>query len=815
MADRFVLLDDGADRQRDEFPPESDDPSFGGQFDDDPYQSSADDSPDSADEADSVSGSDSDEDDDSHSRPSHAHNPWDNDQTSSSLGSIADAGAGDEGELNPPEGTAREVAMHAWGELSIHRMHATTQARLAVGLQYAIVGINIATALMATIETQVVVDDLEAAVTEDATNISGLRLLMVLMPLSSGLCLALLKGFNPGIKAAALEYSSAAIRSEIYRWRTRTGEYAWGTRSGSRQAGAAGVDAAAAAAGAEAERQQMDQEDELRCRKRFREHVSHLSHGSSIGNVEMSYRGGVPAWHGNDRETAYGQAATAKSAASILDFGLGRAGGVDTAGGAEPRLGEASTAAAAAAAAGGGGRNVGTRSLQLQFAEDAKRVASVAQQRELSALWRGSPYHLTAAAVYDRDDDGYDEVAYDDYIEFRLNPVLGMYRSKVPTLELQLQACQLGIYCLTALSVLLSAMDITLWLPLTLLLTTSISAVGDGPLQLQPKLLATNHALTQLKELQLWWSSLERHERDILFNFEVLVDGVESAYLAGLGSGVPYSSRKLSSWRAEDNYARDEFHKKRQKRTDKHHREASKKEKRAERTVEKAERLARKNKELQSKLADEKRTHANLNLRHEDLLTVQKEHTRMATRQVQAWETRLQKAESAKQAAEEALVHARQEAESAKQGRQEAEAAAAAASGGGGGGGGAIAGMGGGVGEAEPRPTRLADESWATLEDANLIVCCRQLGYGTRGAWEVKDFTRRGPWSTLSKEQKLAANRLGLYQSDFDSSYGRGSYGGGGDGGGGGGGGAVQLALLDARRTGARAARDKRQHQVQ
>ena len=185
----------------------------------------------------------------------------------------------------------------------------------------------------------------------------------------------------------------------------------------------------------------------------------------------------------------------------------------------------------------------------------------------------------------------------------------------------------------------------------------------------------------------------------------------------------------------------------------------------------------------------------------------------MATRQVQAWETRLQKAESAKQAAEEALVHARQEAESAKQGRQEAEAAAAAAASGGGGG--AIAGVGGGVFEAEPRPTRWADESWDALEDANRIVYCERLGYGTRGAWEDKDFTRRGPWSSLSKEQKLAANRLGLYQSDFDSSYARGSYGGGGDGGGGGGGGAVQLALLDARRTGARAARDKRQHQVQ
>ena len=200
-------------------------------------------------------------------------------------------------------------------------------------------------------------------------------------------------------------------------------------------------------------------------------------------------------------------------------------------------------------------------------------------------------------------------------------------------------------------------------------------------------------------------------------------------------------------------------------------------------------------------IRDRIRTHANLNLRHEDLLLVQKEHTRMATRQDQAWETKLQEAESARQAAEEESELARQEAESAKQ------AAAAAASGGGG----AIAGVGGGVSEAEPRPTRWADENWDTLEDANLIVCCERIGYGTRGAWEDRDFTRRGPWSTLSQEQKLAANRLGLYQSDFDS-YARGY--GGDFGGVGGGGGAprdrarrtgVQAALMDAKR----AARDK------
>jgi hypothetical protein len=195
----------------------------------------------------------------------------------------------------------RGVAVHAWQELSMHRMHAKTQERLAVGLQYCVLGINLAAALMAMIETQVIKNDLEQAVDSHAAGgaaaieaeVSGLRLLMVMMPLGSGLCLALLKGFNPGTKAAALEYSSGAIESEIYRWRTRTGEYAWGPDHTRRSVAAA----AAGAGGGPREEDARHREDELRCRKRFREHVSHLSHGSSVANAEMSYRGGVPAWH--------------------------------------------------------------------------------------------------------------------------------------------------------------------------------------------------------------------------------------------------------------------------------------------------------------------------------------------------------------------------------------------------------------------------------------------------------------------------------------------------------------------------------------
>ena len=378
------------------------------------------------------------------------------------------------------EAEAEEVAMHAWVELSIHGMHAATQARLALGLQYAIIGINLATALMATIEAQVVVDDLGAAVadhTDASSDVSGLRPLMVVLPLASGLCLALLKGFNFGTKAATLEYSSAAMRSEIYRWRTRTGEYV-STYARSRHA----------------EKDESMRKDELRCRKRFREQISHLQMGDA------------PAWHGSS--TAEGEAATAKPAASIFaSLGLVSDGGKRVLPGV------------------------------MQFAGEAQRVAQVARDRELAALYRGQPLvaetrrpyqQLASAAGGGLYDNGWGVLDHVQYIEFRSTPVIGMYRSKVPELELQLQACQLSIFCLTALCVLLSAMDVTLWLPWTLLLTSSIAAVSDA-LQLQAKLLATNRALAQLKELQLWWSSLEQDDRKDPFSFDVLVDGVETA----------------------------------------------------------------------------------------------------------------------------------------------------------------------------------------------------------------------------------------------------------------------------------------------
>ena len=81
--------------------------------------------------------------------------------------------------------------------------------------------------------------------------------------------------------------------------------------------------------------------------------------------------------------------------------------------------------------------------------------------------------------------DGEAEPAGDLYVSFRLEDMLKTYASSIPELELQMQSCQLAIACLTALTVLLAAMDVALWLPLTILLTTSVAAVQDV-LQLQP-----------------------------------------------------------------------------------------------------------------------------------------------------------------------------------------------------------------------------------------------------------------------------------------------------------------------------------------
>ena len=338
----------------------------------------------------------------------------------------------------------------AWGEHTSLRFHADKQQRLGIGLQYGLIGVNLTAALFAV--GKIAHDQQNALQHMRTDGLGGWRLGMVLLPLVSALILTLLKGFNPHIKAAGLEYSAAAIKSEIYRWRTRTGEYArlWG-------------------------------EDELRTRKRFQSQVSHLSAG--IGNAEMSQRGGVTSGYARlERRRRQEQ-------------GGASAGGYD------------------------------------RVDED------------------GMPVDDGVSPLETDTSDGEAEPAGDLYVSFRLEDMLKTYASSIPELELQMQSCQLAIACLTALTVLLAAMDVALWLPLTILLTTSVAAVQDV-LQLQPTLLCRNHAVTALKDLQCWWVALSHEERREHCNLEVLVEGVEAAGLAGLGT--PYVTKKVGTWRAEN-----------------------------------------------------------------------------------------------------------------------------------------------------------------------------------------------------------------------------------------------------------------------
>ena len=347
------------------------------------------------------------------------------------------------------------VALLAWGEHTSLRFHADKQQRLGIGLQYGLIGVNLMAALFAV--GKIAHDQQNALQHMRTDGLGGWRLGMVLLPLVSALILTLLKGFNPHIKAAGLEYSAAAIKSEIYRWRTRTGEYArlWG-------------------------------EDELRTRKRFQSQVSHLSAG--IGNAEMSQRGGVTSGYARLERRRRQQ-----------EQGGPSAGGYD------------------------------------RVDED------------------GMPVDDGVSPLETDTSDGEAEPAGDLYVSFRLEDMLKTYASSIPELELQMQSCQLAIACLTALTVLLAAMDVALWLPLTILLTTSVAAVQDV-LQLQPTLLCRNHAVTALKDLQCWWVALSHEERREHCNLEVLVEGVEAAGLAGLGT--PYVTKKVGTWRAENERVR-------------------------------------------------------------------------------------------------------------------------------------------------------------------------------------------------------------------------------------------------------------------
>jgi hypothetical protein len=288
-----------------------------------------------------------------------------------------------------------------------------------------------------------------------------------------------------------------------------------------------------------------------------------------------------------------------------------------------------------------------------------------------------------------------------------------------------------------------------LWLPLTLLLTASISAMGDV-LQLHAKLLATSRALAQLKELQLWWSSLEQDDprrdskrlrlaygtRKDNFSFGLLVDGVETATLAGLGTGVPYASRKVTPWRAEDERTRQEILEKKKGKTNSKSEAAEKKFEEAEGLREQNTDLETEKARLRKKLREEKVKVRAAEKSFDDLQAKTDRRYRQIQLQLQRKQEELEEKE--RQLQEVQSIKRRTGASTDERANE------------------------------QPQHRRWADEDdWDTLREHGKQTDCITLGYGTEKAWANRDFRGRQNWDALSTEQQLAANRLGLYKSDF------------------------------------------------
>jgi len=124
-------------------------------------------------------------------------------------------------------------------------------------------------------------------------------------------------------------------------------------------------------------------------------------------------------------------------------------------------------------------------------------------------------------------DDGISLVTAEDYVHFRLLPLLQYYHGRAPQLSRRLNILQITTYAVTALisvAAILNAVDIV---PLLVSIAAAVQAViefENYPVQLRN----VNQALERLKSLRIWWFSLSLVERRYISNKEILVSGTEA-----------------------------------------------------------------------------------------------------------------------------------------------------------------------------------------------------------------------------------------------------------------------------------------------
>lgn len=124
-------------------------------------------------------------------------------------------------------------------------------------------------------------------------------------------------------------------------------------------------------------------------------------------------------------------------------------------------------------------------------------------------------------------DDGFSLVTAEDFVFFRLLPLIHFFNARARSLSFWVHLVQGMSFLLTGLLTAVVAIGLERWAPLIVTLMAAIASAEELE-HFSGRLRHVNQSLEVLKNLHFWWQSLSMIERRQLINKETLVSGTEA-----------------------------------------------------------------------------------------------------------------------------------------------------------------------------------------------------------------------------------------------------------------------------------------------
>eukprot|EP00747_Dinoflagellata_sp_TGD_P183169 gnl/TRDRNA2_/TRDRNA2_37889_c0_seq1.p1 gnl/TRDRNA2_/TRDRNA2_37889_c0~~gnl/TRDRNA2_/TRDRNA2_37889_c0_seq1.p1 ORF type:complete len:652 (+),score=90.68 gnl/TRDRNA2_/TRDRNA2_37889_c0_seq1:43-1956(+) len=370
--------------------------------------------------------------------------------------------------------TERDRLLYAWELYLLFNHNAQRQWRRARLLQYAISLLSFLTTASAVLSTvsNLSSEDPSAHLSQGvafaATVQTGISIACSMLPIVSTFLISTSSKFNFTRRFAALFVSAQRVRSEIYRYRARVGEYGRHTQNATIQRLMDSIQKD----GKPNREGQM--KEPMTGRELFAETVTSLQNELMSSELKLASLKRPP-------RSSFDRLAQELFPAKLTQN--------DGQAGHRPLLGRA-----------------------LEGHDHSDFMLLTAQMREEDLQF----------------DDGMSCIGAELYILFRMGPKIKELNEKAPWLERLYFTYQMFMLFGTMASGVMAIMGLRAWVPLVVALVATVESVAQFE-EVSARLIGVNTALSNLKNLKIWWQSLSQMERRMGANKTYLVETSEDA----------------------------------------------------------------------------------------------------------------------------------------------------------------------------------------------------------------------------------------------------------------------------------------------